>query len=203
MIRLGLPKGRMASDTARFCAALGVEMRDGVLSYRATVGDMPVCVYLMKAPDVARLLQKGLLDLGLAGDEWLLETGAALSRRCFETRSYTASICLLMASGDPRPSRHIRSVATPYPSLTRRLLASTAPGCDVLPVAGSTEALVPDIADACVDVVETGTSAVLNALAIRESFRDVTTHLVRSEHSDPAAIAPVISLLAATMETAR
>ena len=203
MIRLGLPKGRMASESGRFCEALGVKTRPGVLSYRTAAGGLDVAVFLLKAPDVARLLKRNLLDLGLAGDEWLLETGAEPDCRCFEARSYTASVCLLMAAGDPRPPWCIRSVVTPYPYLARRLLSRIVPDAEVIPVGGSTEALVPRIADACIDLVETGTSAALNSLVIRESFEQVTTHLVRSEACDPLAVAPVVDLLAETQGLVR
>jgi ATP phosphoribosyltransferase len=203
MIRLGLPKGRMASDSERFCGALGVEIRAGVLSYKTTVRGLQVSIHLVKAPDVARLLRKNLLDLGLTGDEWLMETGVSLDRRCFATASYEASVCLLMAQGDPRPPRRIRSVVTPYPHLARSLLSGPAPRPEIMAVSGSSEALVPDIADACIDLVETGTSAALNALAVRRSFQNVTTHLVRSERCDYSAVAPIIELLAGTMDVVR
>jgi ATP phosphoribosyltransferase len=196
MIRLGLPKGRMTAETDRFCAALGVRLTPGVLSYKTVLGGQEIAIFLLKAPDVARLLRRNLLDLGLTGDEWLMETGASPGSRCFETGSYEASVCLLMAANDPRPLRHIRSVATPYPNLARNLLRQTAPRSEIMTVNGSSEALVPGIADACVDVVETGMSAALNALAIRRSFREVTTCLARSEQCDPAVVAPIIDLLA-------
>jgi ATP phosphoribosyltransferase len=203
VIKIGLPKGRTASDSERFCAALGVETRPGVLSYRTTVGDLGIAVFLLKMPDVARLLRSNVLDLGLAGDEWLMEAGVSSDRRCFEARSYEASVCLLMAEDDYRPPRRIRSVVTPYPRLARSLLSATAPDLQIVPVSGSSEALVPDIADACIDLVESGTSAALNALVIRESYQRVTTHLVRSETSDPLAVAPVVELLAGALEVAR
>jgi ATP phosphoribosyltransferase len=203
MIRLGLPKGRMTAETDRFCAALGVDLTPGVLSYHAVVRNLEIAIFLMKAPDVARMLRRNLLDLGVAGDEWLMETGVPPDRRCFETRSYQASVCLLMAAGDPRPPWCIRSVVTPYPNLARSLLRQTAPQSEIMAVNGSSEALVPRIADACVDVVETGTSAALNALVIRKSFRHVTTHLARSAKCDPVVAAPIIDLLASARELVR
>jgi ATP phosphoribosyltransferase len=54
--------------------------------------------------------------------------------------------------------------------LARRLLRDVAPTAEILTISGSSEALVPGIADACLDLVETGTSAGLNALAIRQTF---------------------------------
>ena len=196
MIRLGLPKGRMESEADRFCSALGVKVKPGVLSYMTTVGSLEVSIFLMKAPDVARLLRRNLLDLGLTGDEWLMETGASAYRRCFEARSYEASLCLLMAEDDPRPLGGVRSVVTPYPNLARSLLRDVAPESEIMAISGSSEALVPGIADACLDVVETGASAALNALVIRKSFEHVTTHLVRSEECAPRVVAPIVELLA-------
>ena len=197
-IRIGLPKGRMVSDSYRFCRALDVEIRTGVLSYKAKVGSLDVSIYLMKAPDVARFLMSTSLDLGLTGDEWLMEAGVSPSCRCFEVRSYEASLCLLMAENDPRPAHHVRSVATPYPNLARRLLTETAPESTIMAVSGSSEALVPDIADACVDLVESGMSAAVNALVIRTTFQQVTTHLARSESADARIVAPIVELLAGT-----
>lgn len=203
VIRLGLPKGRMSSESDRFCDALGVKTRAGVLRYRTIACGLPVSIYLMKAPDVARLLVKNLLDLGLTGDEWLMETGVHPSCRCFETRSYEAFVCLLMAQGDPRPFSRIRSVVTPYPNLAQSLLSDMASRSEIMAISGSSEAMVPDIADACIDVVETGTSADLNSLVIRRSFVHVTTHLVRSERCDSTVVAPVVDLLADARDFAR
>lgn len=103
MIRFGLPRGRLAPQSDRFCDALGVRVKPGVLSYQTRADGHEVSVLLLKAPDVARLLRRNMLDLGLTGDEWLMETGADPGCRCFEARCYLASVCLLMACGDQRP----------------------------------------------------------------------------------------------------
>jgi ATP phosphoribosyltransferase len=132
-----------------------------------------------------------------------METGISPDRRCFDARSYEATICLLMAQGDRRPPERIRSVATPYPNMARRLLRDVAPAAEILTINGSSEALVPGIADACLDLVETGTSAALNALAVRQCFHQVTTHLVRSDQSDPTTVAPVVEVLEGAMEAVR
>lgn len=203
MIRIGLPKGRMAPESERFCDALGIQIRPGILRYRAAVEGLDISILLLKAPDVARLLRRNLLELGLTGDEWLMETGTPPDQRCFEGRSYAASVCLLTADDDPRPLWRVSSVITPYPNLARRLLSETAPDAEIIAVSGSSEALVPDIADACFDVVETGTSAMLNSLAVRRCFVNVTTHLARSEACNPSIVAPVVGLLAGAREAVR
>jgi ATP phosphoribosyltransferase len=203
VIKIGLPKGRMAAESARFCGALGVQVRPGVLRYLTAVGGLDVAILLVKAPDVARLLRRNLLDLGLTGDEWLMETGVSADLRCFEARSYVASVCLLMAEWDERPPRSVQSVATPYPNLARNLLRGIAPEAKVMAVSGSSEALVPDIADACLDLVETGTSAALNSLVVRRSFIRVTTYLARSGACNLVTVAPIVGLLADAQEAVR
>ncbi len=60
MIRIGLPKGRMAPESERFCDALGIQIRPGILRYRAAVEGLDISILLLKAPDVARLLRRNL-----------------------------------------------------------------------------------------------------------------------------------------------
>jgi ATP phosphoribosyltransferase len=196
-LRLGLPKGRVFADTRRNCAALGITLRPGVLRYRTTVADRPLTVHLLKIQDIARLLAADLLDLGVTGDEWLMENDVPRHQRSIETGSYRARLCLLTACSDTRPLRELRSVATPYPLLARQVLADVAGQAAILPVTGSTEALVPDVADAALDVVESGASAGANELTVRAEFGAVTTHLVRSRSCPPE----VAELVGATLAT--
>lgn len=202
MIRIGFPKGRMLAQSARFCAALGVELKPGKLRHVTRVGNLAVTIHLLKAQDIGRMLATQLLDLGLTGDEWLMETGVPPECRCLETGSYRANLGLLMASYDSRPSRCIRSIATPYPRLTRRLMRDVAPGAEVLAVSGSSEALVPDLADACVDIVESGNTAALNELVVRQSLAEVTTHLVRSPRCPPEDAALIVDQISQLQEPA-
>jgi ATP phosphoribosyltransferase len=198
MIRLGLPKGRMAADSWRFCQALDVTVVGGVLKYGTTVAGVPVSILFLKPADVARLLAQNLIDLGLTGEEWLFEAGLSPICRCFEVGSYYASLCLLMARGDTRPIAGISRIATPFPHWSRSLLNDMAPEARVLSVGGSTEALVPDVAEACVDVVESGRTAAMNGLVARARLATVTTCLARSEASDVSFIGPIIDLLSAS-----
>ena len=52
MIKVGLPKGRMIAQSEAICAALGAEIKPGVLRYTANLDDCPVGIYLLKAPDI-------------------------------------------------------------------------------------------------------------------------------------------------------
>jgi len=148
------------------------------------------------------MLKRGELDLGLTGGEWLMEHDVPRGQWCFGMSSYTATVCLLMERHDIREPRLVRSVVTPYPNLARSLLADVVPGARIVAVAGSSEGLVPDLGDACLDLVETGSTAALNGLAVRRRFGVVTTHLARSENCQVEQVKPVVKLLAAARPAA-
>lgn len=196
MIRVGLPKGRGIAGTRRICQVLGAEIMPGVLRYETDVCGAPVGIYLMKAPDIARLLRQNVLDLGLTGDDWLMEHDVARQRWCLEVSSYTASICLLMARDDARALGLVRSVVTPYPALARSLLGEVMPGVRIVAVAGSSEGLAPDLGESCLDLVETGRTAALNGLVVRRRFGVVSMHLARSEKSAAGLVERVVGRLA-------
>jgi ATP phosphoribosyltransferase len=189
------------ADTRSLCAVLGVEITPGGLRYKTFVDDVPVGVYLMKAPDIGRLLRQDVLDLGLTGDEWLIEHDVPGERWCFEMTSYTASVCLLMKHGDVREPRWLRSVVTPHPNLAGRLLRDLVPDGRIIAVAGSSEGLVPDVGDACLDLMETGSTARANGLVVRLGFGSVTTHLAQSQRFRAEYVEPVVKLLAESMVT--
>src|SRR5215472_4009431 len=105
MIRVRLPKGRLLAESQRMCSALGVEIEPGVLRYETAVDGVGVGIYLMKSPDVARMVKENRINLGLTGDEWLMEAGVPREFWCFDAESYEASVCLLTAQCDPRPVR--------------------------------------------------------------------------------------------------
>ncbi len=201
MIKLGLPKGRMMSQSRQICSAFDVEMMPGILRYDTAVAGQRLGIYLLKAPDIARLIKENILDFGLTGDEWLLEHNISREQWSIEAGSYVASVCLLMAMGDRRPIQSARSVVTPYPNLARTLVTGLVPGSRIMKVAGSSEALVPDIGDACLDLVETGGTAALNGLVVRHTFGQVTTHIARSDRVRPEILATVLGMITPLAES--
>jgi ATP phosphoribosyltransferase len=193
---LGLPKGRLLEDSHRFCGALGIEVRRGVLRYQSVVDGRAVTVHLLKMQDIARLLVSDQLHLGVVGDEWLMEIGSPPQRRILESGSYQANLCLITPAGEGRALSDLRLIASPYPRVAAQRLARIAPTAGIMAIGGSSEALVPDIADAAFDVVETGASTAANGLRVAAEFDAVTTHLVRSGRCPQDAAASVASALA-------
>jgi len=200
MIKVGLPKGRMARLSQKIGSALGAEIKSPALRYKTKLDDCSIGIYLLKAPDIARLVKIGSLDIGLTGDEWLLENGVSPDCWYVEAGSYIASVCLLMADDDGRSSDMVRSVATPYPNLARTLLGTALSCARIMTVSGSSEALVPDVCDACLDLVETGDTALSNGLLVRKVFQRVTTHVARSDRADPDVLGPVLKIIASATE---
>jgi ATP phosphoribosyltransferase len=184
VLSLGLPKGRVLKKTHALCKAIGIALRPRVLSYRANIAGHDLCVYFLKLQDIGRLLAADLLDLGVTGDEWLLEAGIPSNQRCAVFDWYQARLCLLTAKADHREFKQLHRLVTPYPRTAACLLMPIVPGAEILSVTGSTESLVPGIADGAIDLVETGNSAAANDLAIRLDFLGVTTRMARSRKCD-------------------
>jgi len=190
----------MVRQSQRIGSALGAEIQTPALRYKTKLDDCSIGIYLLKAPDIARLVKDDSLDIGLTGDEWLLENGISPDCWYVEAGSYVASVCLLMAGDDRRSSDLVRSVATPYPNLARTFLDGAASCARIVTVSGSSEALVPDVCDACLDLVETGDTALSNGLIVRKVFRQVTTHVARSDRGDPDGLEPVLKVIASATE---
>src|SRR6185437_15120780 len=83
-----------------------------------------------------------------------------------------------------------------YRNLARSLLGAVMPGAQIVSVTGSSEGLVPDLGDSCLDLVETGSTAAMNGLAVRQRFGVVNMHTAVSERSLAELVEPVVEALA-------
>jgi ATP phosphoribosyltransferase len=185
MLSLGLPKGRLLAHSRRILGRLGIH-EEMMRKYRFTIPDKHAVARLVKMQDIPGLVQQGLLDIGVAPDEWIEECGGGV-HRIASLGWYRARICLLVHRssdyvkfGDPdwptgsRPCR----VVTEYPNLARNYLHSTYPNAQVLSIRGSAEAFLPDLADAIVDCVETGKTAEENGLDIIDVIQYCDVHVI-------------------------
>jgi ATP phosphoribosyltransferase len=195
-VRLGLPKGRLLPVSNRVLAGLKLE-RDSPSVYRLAHTD--VTVWLLKMCDIPWLVQEGHLDLGLAPDEWVEETGP-LCERLATIDGYSTRVSVL-APGKclptPKQGERLR-VATAFPNVARRYL-NTRDDVEILAAHGSAEAYPPELADVVVDCVETGDTARLHGLLEVEQLLDSRLQLIAS----PAAgerVAPLAEQLVAILD---
>jgi ATP phosphoribosyltransferase len=214
-LRLVLPKGSLEKATLDLFAAadLNVE-RSSSVDYRATIADPRVGeVRILRPQEIPLYLAEGLFDLGVTGRDWIEETGADVVSlgELHYSKATSRPIRIVLAVARDSPVERAADlpdgvrVATEYPRLSARYLAERGVSADIRLSHGATEAKVPEIADAIVELTETGRALEAAGLRIVETLLVSHTELVASPaaHSDPElarAMGQLRTLLLGTLE---
>ncbi len=195
MLRLVLPKGSLERATLELFAAADLAVgRSSDVDYRATIDDPRVDeVRILRPQEIPRYVADGLFDLGVTGRDWIEETGAELVSlgRLAYSKASRNPIRVVLAVGEDSPVQSAKELApgsrvsTEYPDLTRRFLLAQGVEADIRLSYGATEAKVPDIADAVVEITETGRALRAAGLRIIDTLLVSHTELV----ANPAAVA--------------
>jgi ATP phosphoribosyltransferase len=166
MLRLVLPKGSLERQTLQLFEDADLTVnRASDVDYRATINDPRVVdVRILRPQEIPRYVADGLFDLGIAGRDWIEERNADVvtltELHYSKSTARPVQIVLAVAADSPATSvRDLRNglvVHTEYVELTRRYFAKHGIDADVQLSYGATEAKVPDIADAVVEITETG-----------------------------------------------
>lgn len=188
VVKLALPAGSLQEPTLKLMAEAGVECTLGSRSYNVSTDDPSLSVRLLRAQEIARCVEKGAADAGITGYDWICETGARvteLAELTFSKRTSGGTKWVLAApeNGEFKSAEDLEGkvVATEAVNLTRAFLLKRGVRADVQFSWGATESKCPDIADAIVDVSETGSSLRANKLReIAEVFKS-TPRLIASE----------------------
>jgi ATP phosphoribosyltransferase len=189
VLSLALPKGSsLERRTLDLFAAAGLRVRrPSDHTYRAEIeyaGLIQVAFY--KPREIPDVVESGTLDLGLTGGDWVEESGAKVETVTSFTyaKTYDAPWRVVLAVPAAAQARtvgdldHGIRVATEYPSITRRFFQDAGVRAEVVQSYGATEAKIPELADAVVDVVETGTALRHNGLRVIETIRTCTPQLI-------------------------
>lgn len=191
MLRLVLPKGSLERMTLELFeqADLAV-VRSSDVEYRGTIDDPRVAeVKILRPQEIPRYVAEGLFDLGVTGRDWVEETGAEVvslgELRYSKATTRPVKIVLAVADGSPVTSvadlaaigTTVR-VSTEYVELTRRFLEDHGVKAEVMLSYGATEAKIPDVADAVVDITETGRALRAAKLRIIETILVSYTELI-------------------------
>ncbi len=215
MLNLVLPKGSLEDATLRLFedADLAV-IRSSDVDYRATIEDPRVTdVRILRPQEIPRYVADGLFDIGITGRDWITETGAdvvSLSELHY-SKATARPIQVVLAVAADSPAQSIADlptgvrVHTEYPELTKRYFIDHGIDAQVSLSYGATEAKVPDIADAVVEITETGRALRAAGLRIIDTVLISHTELIASPtaHADPAkrlAMEEIQTLLAGALE---
>jgi ATP phosphoribosyltransferase len=210
MLSLVLPKGSLEKATLDlFNAADLTVRRSSDRDYHASIEDPRITrVRFLRPQEIPSYLERGLFDIGITGRDWISETQAdVVSLGELQYSKATSNpVRVVLAVPDAAPWKTVADlpegirISTEFPSLTERFLAEHGVRAMVVPSYGATEAKVPDIVDAIVDLTETGSSLRKNGLRILETLLSSYTELVAcpQSHADPqkrAAMEDVALLL--------
>src|SRR4051812_15212235 len=168
MLRLVLPKGSLERATTDLfeAADLGVS-RGSDVTYRASIDDPRIDeVRILRPQEIPRYVAEGLFDLGITGRDWIEETSSEVISLGELHYSKATARPIQMVLAVPQQSSFVAvddlpsgvKVSTEYPELTRRYFEKHGIDADVRLSYGATEAKVPDIVDAVVEITETGSA---------------------------------------------
>jgi len=197
MLSLVLPKGSLERATLDLFDAADLGVRRGSeRDYRASVDDPRIDrVMFLRPQEIPRYVEQGLFDLGITGRDWITETDSDVASVCELEYSKATSnpVRIVLAVPKEHPAQSGRDlpngvrVSTEFPELTRRFFDEAGVEAVIVPSYGATEAKVPDIVDAIVDLTETGSSLRAHGLRILDTLLTSRTELVanKTSYADP------------------
>ena len=185
VLKLGIPAGSLQESTAALFSKAGYNIRFSSRSYYPTIDDPEIECLLIRAQEMARYVEQGILDAGITGHDWVLETQANVAEICEMVFSKVSRRKVRWVLAVPEDS-DIQSVqdlagkriATEAVGLTRNYLAEHGVEATVEFSWGATEVKPPQLADAIVEVTETGSSLRANNLRILDTVIESSTRLI-------------------------
>ena len=192
-LMLGLPKGSLQETTAKLFALAGFNIRFPERSYYPEIDDPEISCVLIRAQEVARYVEQGVLDAGITGIDWVLENGAKVKELAdlkAPWPNYRPVRWLLCVAEDSAfktvKDLEGKRIATETIGLTKRYLKQHGVRAEVEFSYGATEVKPPLLADAIVDVSETGSSIRANRLRVVDTVLESTPRFIANKeaHAD-------------------
>lgn len=184
-LRLGIPKGSLQETTKRLFALAGYDLRISGRSYYPDIDDPDIQCILIRPQEMARYVEQGILDCAITGLDWLLETGADVAQLADLKAPWPnyGTVRWVMASKEDSPFQDVKDlagkrIATEAVGMTRRFLAEHDVEATVEFSWGATEVKPPTLADAIVDVSETGSSLRANDLKVMHVVLESTPRFI-------------------------
>jgi ATP phosphoribosyltransferase len=189
MLSLALPKGSLEEQTLLLFAQADLEVKRSSREYNPTIDDPRIGkVKVLRPQEIPIFVADGHFDLGISGHDWVTESGADVVEvaELPYAKTGTGVVKMVLAVPDDSPISSARDIApgsriaTEFPKVTRAYFEKLGIPVDVHFSYGATEAKVPEIMDALVDLTETGSTLRRNGLKIVEVVMTSTTRLLAS-----------------------
>ncbi len=189
-IKLGLPKGSLENATVDLFRRAGFQITISSRSYFPAIDDAEIECMLIRAQEMARYVEDGVLDAGLTGYDWVLETDSKVETvaELVYSKQSSRKVRWVLAVPENSPVHSVKDlegkiVSTELVNFTKRYLAKHGVTAKVEFSWGATEVKPPYLADAIVEVTETGSSLRANKLRIVEELLESNTQLIANVQS--------------------
>jgi ATP phosphoribosyltransferase len=187
-LKIGIPKGSLETATIDLFRRAGFNITTGSRSYYPSVDDPDLECMLIRAQEMARYVEDGVLDAGLTGRDWVEENEAhveTVADLIYAKQSF-GKVRWVLAAPESSPYQTVHDlqdkiIATELVSTTERYLAAKGVRARVEFSWGATEVKPPTLADAIVEVTETGSSLRANRLRIIETLMESETQLIANK----------------------
>lgn len=190
VLQLGIPKGSLEGSTVEMFGKAGYRIQISSRSYFPTIDDPEIECTLIRAQEMARYVEEGVLDAGLTGSDWIRENGADVVEAAELVYGKVGRKPLRWVLAVPQDSEiHCakdlqgKRIATEAVHMTERYLAEHGVESKVEFSWGATEVKPPRLADAIVEITETGSSLRANNLRIVDTLCTSTTRLICNKAS--------------------
>lgn len=184
-LKLGIPKGSLQEATLDLFSRAGWKITLGTRSYVPAIDDAEIECLLVRAQEMARYVESGALDAGITGHDWVVETGAGVEElsELVYAKQRLARVRWVLAVQEHSAYQSVKDlegkvIATEVVRLTQDYLARHGVNARVEFSWGATEVKVPHLADAIVEVTETGSSLRANNLRILDTVLESATTLI-------------------------
>lgn len=190
VLKLGLPKGSLQDSTLDLFAHAGFHFSVQSRSYFPSIDDDELEAILIRAQEMAHYVELGAFDVGLTGKDWIIETDADVVEVAdlVYSKASMRPVRWVLAVPESSPIQSVRDlegkhIATEVVNITKKYLARHGVNASVEFSWGATEVKPPDLADAIVEVTETGSSLRANKLRVVDTILESNTKLIANKQS--------------------
>jgi len=193
-LKLGIPKGSLQDSTVELFGKAGWRISVGSRSYFPGIDDPEIECMLVRAQEMPRYVESGALEAGLTGKDWIMETGAEVEQigELIYSKTGLGRVRWVLAVAEDSPMQSVKDlegkvIATEAVKMTEKYLARHGVKARVEFSWGATEVKVPQLADAIVEVTETGASLRANHLRVVDTLMESATVFIanRASMQDP------------------
>ena len=192
VLKVGIPSGSLQEATFKLMERAGYKMRLAPRSYEPDIDDPELSAMMFRAQEIAHYVERGVLDVGITGKDWILESGADVIEvdELVYSKASSRPYRWVIAVPEDSPIRELKDlqgkrIVSELVGATKRYLEEHGVEAEVEYSWGTTEvkAGIPGVADAIVDGTETGNSLRANRLRIVETMFESTTRFIANRQA--------------------